>query len=145
MVTVFEVAAPMEIVTSTAELARFRLHETPTESYRSLWYLEQVRHEGKHRLISSTGPAGIEHYLARETPGRLIQSLKSFLTSRTLQNTQVFGRRVSIDDLIARLLRDLRESAERQFDHPIASVTAGRPVRFVGAETEEDNVYAEIV
>jgi hypothetical chaperone protein len=114
-----------------------------TESYRSLLYLENVRREGKNRLQSWTGPAGIEHYLSAETGGRLIQSLKSFLTSRTLQSTEIFGRRVTIEDLIARILRDLREKAEQQFGVPITSVVAGRPVRFVGAETEDDDCYAE--
>ena len=128
---------------STVELVRFPFLEGTTESYRSLLYLENVRQEGKNRLVSWTGPAGIEHYLSRESPGRLIQSLKSFLTSRTLQTTEVFGRRVSIEDLIARILRDLREKAEKQFGIPITSAVAGRPVRFVGAETEEDNQYAE--
>jgi len=128
---------------STVELARFPFLRGTTESYRSLLYLENVRQEGKNRLVSWTGPAGIEHYLSRESPGRLIQSLKSFLTSRTLQSTEVFGRRVAIEDLIARILRDLREKAELQFGIPITSAVAGRPVRFVGAETEEDNQYAE--
>lgn len=114
-----------------------------TESYRSLLYLEQVRQQGKERLASWTGPEGIEHYLSRETVGRLIQSLKSFLTSRTLQSTEVFGRRVTIEDLIARILRDLREKAEAQFGRPIRKAIAGRPVRFVGGDTEEDNRYAE--
>ncbi len=124
-------------------MARFPLLGGTTESYRSLLYLENVRKDGKNSLVSWTGPTGIEHYLSRETPGRLIQSLKSFLTSRTLQTTEVFGRRVAIEDLIARILRDLREKAEEQFGVPITSAVAGRPVRFVGAETEEDNLYAE--
>jgi hypothetical chaperone protein len=128
---------------STVELARFPFLGATTEAYRSLLYLENVRQDGKNRLVSWTGPAGIEHYLSRETAGRLIQSLKSFLTSRTLQSTEVFGRRVAIEDLIARILRDLREKAEQQFGVPITSAVAGRPVRFVGAETEEDNSYAE--
>ncbi len=127
----------------TIELARFPLLGGTTESYRSLLYLENVRQEGKNKLTSWTGPTGIEHYLSRETAGRLIQSLKSFLTSRTLQTTEVFGRRVAIEDLIARILRDLREKAEEQFGVRITSAVAGRPVRFVGAETEEDNLYAE--
>lgn len=125
------------------ELVRFPFFGETTESYRSLLYLENVKQEGKNRLVSWTGPAGIEHYLARETAGRLIQSLKSFLTSRTLQTTEIFGRRVAIEDLIARILRDLREKAEQQFGVPITSAVAGRPVRFVGAETEEDDSYAE--
>jgi hypothetical chaperone protein len=128
---------------STVELARFPLLGGTTESYRSLLYLENVRQEGKNRLVSWTGPAAIEQYLSRQTAGRLIQSLKSFLTSRTLQTTEVFGRRVAIEDLIARILRDLREKAEQQFGVPITAAVAGRPVRFVGAETEEDNSYAE--
>jgi hypothetical chaperone protein len=128
---------------SSVELVRFPFLGGTTESYRSLLYLEQVRQQGKTKLVSWTGPAGIEHYLSRETPGRLIQSLKSFLTSRTLQTTEVFGRRVKIEDLIARILRDLREKAEHQFGIPITSAVAGRPVNFVGAETEEDNLYAE--
>ncbi len=125
------------------ELARFRLLGEATESYRSLLYLEHVRGHLKSKLASWTGPAGIEHYLSREVAGRLIQSLKSFLTSRTLQSTEIFGRRLTIEDLIARILRDLREHAERQFGVPITSAIAGRPVRFVGAETPEDDVYAE--
>ena len=129
--------------TSSVEIARFPLLGGTTESYRSLLYLENLRQEGKNKVVSWTGPAGIEHYLSRETTGRLIQSLKSFLTSRTLQTTEVFGRRVAIEDLIARILRDLREKAEQQFGMRITSAVAGRPVRFVGAETEEDNAYAE--
>jgi hypothetical chaperone protein len=128
---------------SAVELVRFPFLGGTTESYRSLLYLENIRQHGKNKLVSWTGPAGIEHYLSRETAGRLIQSLKSFLTSRTLQTTEVFGRRVAIEDLIARILRDLREKAERQFGVAITSAVAGRPVRFVGAETEEDNLYAE--
>src|SRR5580704_7434174 len=128
---------------SSVEVVQFPFLGGTTESYRSLLYLEQVRQQGKNRLVSWTGPAGIEHYLSRETPGRLVQSLKSFLASRTLQSTEVFGRRVKIEELIARILRDLREKAEQQFGVPITSAVAGRPVNFVGAETEEDNRYAE--
>jgi hypothetical chaperone protein len=128
---------------STVEVLRFPLLGGTTESYRSLLYLEQLRQQGKKRLISWTGPAGIEHYLSRETGGRLIQSLKSFLTSRTLLTTEIFGVRITIEELIARILRDLREKAEQTFGIPITSAIAGRPVRFVGSGNEEDNIYAE--
>ncbi len=86
--------------------------------------------------------AGTGRYLERETAGRLIQSLKSFLTSRTLQSTQVFGRRVTIEELIARIIRDLREKSEEYFGFRITSAVAGRPVHFVGAESEDDNHFA---
>lgn len=125
------------------ELAQFPCMGGFTDAYRSLLYLVQARERGIRTISSWTGPEGIERYLADETKGRLIQSLKSFLTSRTLQSTDVFGRRLSLEDLIARILRDLREKAELQFGFPIRSAVVGRPVRFVGAENEADDSYAE--
>ena len=114
-----------------------------TDSYRSLLYLEQAKEAGRDVLKSWTGPAGIERYLEAENKGRLIQSLKSFLSSRSLKTTEVFGRRRTLEELIARILTDLRLAAERQFGVPINSAVVGRPVRFVGAVSDDDNVYAE--
>jgi hypothetical chaperone protein len=125
------------------DLARFPYIGGVTDAYRSLLYLERGRERGANVLKSWTGPEGIEQYLNAETPGRLIQSLKSFLSSRSLQSTDVFGRHLTIEDLIAKILRDLREKAESQFGIHITSAVIGRPVRFVGAEKEEDNTYAE--
>src|ERR1051325_2275662 len=58
------------------ELARFPQTGGLTEAYRSLLYLEQERERGVKVTKSWTGPEGIERYLAAETKGRLIQSLK---------------------------------------------------------------------
>jgi hypothetical chaperone protein len=55
---------------------------------------------------------------------------------------EVFGRRYSMEELIARILTDIRQQAETYFGIPLRSVVAGRPVRFVGADTEEDDDYA---
>ncbi len=125
------------------QLAQFPYMGSITDAYRSLLYLEQVREGRVNSVKSWTGPAGIEQYLAAETKGRLVQSLKSFLSSRSLESTDVFGRRLKLEDLIARILRDLREKAEFQFGNKIRSVVAGRPVRFVGAGKDEDNEFAE--
>ena len=113
-----------------------------TESFRSVLYLEQRKHAGRSSIKSFTGPQAIEHYLEAEHKGRLIQSLKSYLTSRTLTGTEVFGRRYKVEDLIARILADLRLSAERQFGEEVRHATVGRPVRFVGAENDEDDTFA---
>lgn len=125
------------------QLARFPYLGSLTDAYRSLLYLEQVKEEGRNALKSWSGPEAIERYLSAETKGRLIQSLKSFLSSRTLHGAEVFGRRYTLEDLIARILRDLRTKAEEQFGIEIKSAVAGRPVHFVGAEKPEDDIYAE--
>ncbi len=135
----------MALVTEDArvELVRFPAREGETFSSRSVLYLEKVKDaSGVRRTHSWTGPAAIEHYLDAEDKGRLIQSLKSYLPSRSLTGTGIFGRRYTFEELAARILSDLRKHAERQFGRPIRHAMVGRPVRFVGAETEEDDAYA---
>jgi hypothetical chaperone protein len=125
------------------KLAKFPYLGDLTDSYRSLLYLQQLKEKGANTLKSWTGPEGIEQYLSADVKGRLIQSLKSFLSSRSLQSTEVFGRRYTLEDLIARILRDLREKTEHQFGIDIRSAVVGRPVHFLGAEKQEDDIYAE--
>src|ERR1700734_4085275 len=124
------------------ELVPFATAAGTTESFRSVLYLEQRKHTGRAQIKSFTGPAAIEHYLQAEHKGRLIQSLKSYLTSRTLTGTEVFGRRYVVEELISRILTDLRMRAERQFGRPVRHATVGRPVRFVGAENDDDDAFA---
>lgn len=124
-------------------LAEFTYLGGLTDAYRSLLYLQREKESGVNTLKSWTGPGAIEQYLSADTKGRLIQSLKSFLSSRNLQSTEVFGRRYSLEDLIARILRDLRQKAEHQFGMNIKSAVVGRPVHFVGAEKAEDDIYTE--
>ena len=106
-------------------------------------YLEQIRQQNKLLIKSWSGPEGIEHYLEADHKGRLIQSMKSFLTSRSLKTTEVFGKRRGLEDLIACILRDLREKAEEQFRTTIRKAVAGRPVHFVGSENADDDQYAQ--
>ena len=94
------------------------------------------------RTHAYTGPQAIEHYLQAEEKGRWVQSLKSHLSSRTLTGTEVFGRRYKLEELIARILGDVRKNAEREFGHTISYAMVGRPVCFVGAEADEDQEFA---
>jgi hypothetical chaperone protein len=125
------------------EVVQFASGTGFTDAYRSLLYLEQVTEGNLKTVRSWSGPEGIERYLLAASKGRLIQSLKSFLSSRSLKSTEVFGRRRTLEDLIARILRDLREKAEKYFGEEIRSAVVGRPVRFVGSAHEEDNAFAE--
>jgi len=121
------------------ELVRF---SNASLSSRSILYLEK----SSRGVLSSSGSRAIERYLEAhredDHPGRLIQSLKSYLPSQALTGTEVFGRHYTLEDLISRILADLRVQAEQQFGVPIRSATVGRPVHFVGAETAEDEAFA---
>lgn len=124
------------------ELARFPLDGALTESFRSLLYLEKHREAGRTIIKSWSGPEGIERYLDADDKGRLIQSLKSFLSSRSLQTTEIFGRRFLLEELIAKVIGDIRVLAERQFGTAVRKAVVGRPVRFVGAESDADDDFA---
>jgi hypothetical chaperone protein len=125
------------------QLASFSFRGEAIPSFRSVLYLEQVKTAGgMKRAHGYTGPQAIEHYLDAEEKGRLIQSLKSHLSSRTLTGTEIFGRRHRVEELIARIISDLRKHAEEQFGQEIRYATVGRPVRFVGADSEEDDDFA---
>ncbi len=118
-----------------------------SRSSRSLLYLQRrLRAAGKPVAVYS-GAAAIEHYLAtdnydEEYLGRLIQSLKSYLSARDLTGTEIFGRQYRFEDLVARILRDLRVRASEFFGAEITRALAGRPVMFVGANAEADNDFA---
>ena len=125
------------------QIATFPFANAQTPSYRSVIYLEQLKSaSGTRRMHSLTGPAAIEHYLDADEKGRLIQSLKSHLPSRLLTTTSIFGRNYAVEELISRILKDLRLAAEEQWGRRIHSAVVGRPVRFVGSESDEDDDFA---
>ncbi len=116
-------------------------------SSRSLLYLQRRVHAQGKPVSAWTGAAGIEHYLETDTfddavQGRLIQSLKSHLSARSLTGTEIFGRQYQFEDLVARILRDLRLRASEFFGFEVTHALSGRPVMFVGANAEADNDFA---
>jgi hypothetical chaperone protein len=128
---------------SQTELIAFPTASAETTfSYRSVLYMDQLKEAGKTRIHSWTGPAAIAQYLADEEKGRFIQSLKSHLSSRSLTGTAIFGRHYALETLISRILADLRLHAERQLGEPVRTAMIGRPVRFVGAESDADDAFA---
>src|SRR3984885_12081480 len=125
------------------QLARFPFRGEEIPSCRSVLYFEPSKPvNGQRRVHGYSGPGAIERYLEASEKGRLIQSLKSHLSSRSLTGTEVFGRRYRLEDLLSRIVTDLRQHAEQQFGRPVRHAMVGRPVRFVGAETEADDLFA---
>ncbi|MBU8898719.1 Hsp70 family protein [Corallococcus sp. H22C18031201] len=75
------------------------------------------------------GADAIQRYLEDNT-GRFIQSVKSFLHSTSFRATQVRGRTYTIEDLVAVLLRRVREAAGERMGGPPDAVVLGRPAVF---------------
>ncbi len=83
------------------------------------------------------GPWAIEQFLEGRSVHRFIQSFKTFAASKAFQNTQVFRKRYSFEDLLAAFLRTLTRHAGEGFDLAAPTVVVGRPVRFAGGNPDE--------
>jgi hypothetical chaperone protein len=87
----------------------------------------------------TAGAAAIARYLETEGEGRLVQSIKSHLASATFARTTIFGRRWQLEDMIAAYLRQVRAAAPCDLG---SRAVVGRPVRYWGAETPDDDARA---
>ena len=121
------------------ELALFDSAEGPTPAFRSLLFVG-LEDDGSQRVTA--GPDAIRDYLAAESEGRLIQSLKSFLASGSFTSTVIFGRSYGLEDLVGHLLTRVREAAERRFGDLGVRAVVGRPVRYVDSNGEKDDARA---
>ncbi len=128
----------------TSQVARFTLNGDLIRTFRSILYypLECEWVRGVPQAWS--GPRAIEEYLDNDGEGRLMQSMKTFLASRIVKSTNVFGYDYQLEHLIAKLVRGLWDASHGQLglSAPPALI-AGRPVSFARADGPEDDAYAE--
>ena len=125
-----------------AVLATFQDGQRQTATFRSVLYFDPEDLEPTGKPRATAGPEAIRSYVQAGTRGRLIQSLKSFLASSLFGQTTVFNVRYTLEDLIASIIRQLKEAAEAQFGPLGPHVVVGRPVRFSGAEDDATEARA---
>jgi hypothetical chaperone protein len=87
----------------------------------------------------TAGAPAIARYLDTGGDGRLIQSIKSHLASAAFSRTHIFGRRWTLEDMVAAYVRQLRAAAPFELG---TRCVVGRPVRYWGAESDEDDARA---
>ncbi|MEZ4677841.1 MAG: Hsp70 family protein [Caldilineaceae bacterium] len=63
--------------------------------------------------------------------GRLLQSIKTGLRGDSYKGTTIFGRYYTLQELIALILRHVRQQASAHLGQEITAATLGRPVQFV--------------
>ncbi len=87
----------------------------------------------------SAGAPAITRYVESGGEGRLVQSIKSHLASESFARTMIFNRRYALDDMIAAYLRQIRAAVPIELGN---RCVIGRPVRYWGSETDEDDARA---
>lgn len=124
-------------------LATFQSEEeSEITTFRSILYFSGDERGPDKKPLTVAGPWAIRKYLDADGNGRLIQSMKSHLASRSFTHTTILGRNYSLDDLIAIIVRKLNEAAEKSLGDLGKSVVVGRPVHFSGAKDKDDDDFA---
>ena len=107
-----------------------------------------LRQELTGRMIKTFGPSGYSGAgpvvwvpeiveVDDSGRGRLLQSLKSVLTSSVFTGTTIFGKFYSLEDLLTILLKQIKNRAEKEIGNELTSAVIGRPVRYVGKEENQ--------
>ena len=109
-----------------------------TSSFGSVLCFVAHDEHGRQDVQTSAGPQAIADYLEHGSEARLIQSIKTFLSSAAFEETSVFGRHHTIEELIAILLRHLTVASRDTVGEVPGRVVAGRPVRFAGERADDD-------
>jgi len=97
--------------------------------------------ESDHGLVI-VSDVGEEEDLDR--PARLFQSLKTGLRDPNFHGTTVYGRYYAMEELIALVLRHIREAAERYLGEPVHDAVIGRPVTYAPLDRPSNITTEEI-
>jgi hypothetical chaperone protein len=91
------------------------------------------------------GPAAIEAFLHHGEDARLIQSVKTFLSSKSFSKSTIHGRDYTLEQIVADFLRGLVQAAQWPDQRPdfSAPITVGRPVKFAGGGSSAEDALAE--
>lgn len=95
----------------------------------------------KDRSTVQVGRSALEQYVAEGFEGRLVRSAKRFLPAKAFQRTHINGQAFTLEQIIAILLREMKQRADAYFGASVKRVLLGRPARFSNRADEDD--YAE--
>ncbi len=123
-----------------ADVLHFASSGGETAAFRSVLFCGRA--EGEREVESVAGPLALERYLTLEGERRLLQSLKAFLASRLFTSANLLGRTTTLQDMISRIVRSLREEAEARHGALEGTIVVGRPVRFARSKQAEDDDFA---
>jgi hypothetical chaperone protein len=106
-----------------ARLAQFPTAQGPRPTFPSVLYFEP-----KHASVA--GAQAIEAYLASETKGRFIQSLKAYLADKTFEGTGIGTQYLTLEKLIALIGKHMSDQLGLASWPAPRRIILGRPVHF---------------
>jgi hypothetical chaperone protein len=105
------------------------------QTFPSVLYFER-------RSPSVAGAAAIERYLASETKGRFIQSLKAYLGDTTFEGTAIGSKHYTLEKLIALIAKHMSDQLGFSSWPTPRRIILGRPVHFSNPPDAELDAFA---
>ena len=84
------------------------------------------------------GEAALARYVENGLEGRLLRSLKRHLPARSFRGTYIGARPMQVEDLVAVLLREMRNRANAHYGVDVKRAVLGRPARFAADDLDDD-------
>ncbi len=125
--------------------ARVISHPHPaglSETLRSVLAFDRHHRHADGRSLPLVGHDAIAAYLEGDGECRLLQSFKSYLTSRSFSSATILNVTYTLEQMIAFVVERLRQAAEAEGGAAVRRVVAGRPVRFVAEDGKVEEDYA---
>ncbi|MCA9390226.1 Hsp70 family protein [candidate division WWE3 bacterium] len=102
---------------------------------------------GEERKVEIVGDNGIVYYTTTikikvdiNKPGQFVQALKTTLREGSLSTAYIFDKKYSLESLIAKLLRQMKDAADKQVGHSVTRVVLGRPVHYLSEGQDDRHV-----
>jgi hypothetical chaperone protein len=121
--------------TGPPRLAQFPAAHGVSPTFPSVLYFEPKK-------PSIAGSAAIERYLASETRGRFIQSLKAYLADSTFEGTGIGTQHYTLEKLIALIARHMSDQLGIASWPSPRQIILGRPVHFSNPPDAELDAFA---
>jgi hypothetical chaperone protein len=119
----------------SSHLAHFPTTHGPRSTFPSVLYFEP-------KAPSVAGSAAIERYLASETKGRFIQSLKAYLADRTFEGTGIGTQFYTLEKLIALIGKHMGDQLGFGTWPSPRQIVLGRPVHFSNPPDADLDAFA---
>lgn len=116
------------------EVINIDLFNTVGKTMRTVLYFNEEREV-------FVGQEAISQYVNDGACGRFMQSIKAFLSNKTFESTNIYGKNYTIDDLVAIILRRIKTVGENYVGCQVDGVIMGRPVIF--SEDPEKDALAQ--
>ncbi|WP_026261285.1 Hsp70 family protein [Kiloniella laminariae] len=121
---------------------RFSHNDSLFDVYRTLLCYEMTIQSGRKNVEVTGGPWALEQYINARGEVRFLQSFKSHVASKLFQETRIFDRRYTLQDIMSDFFRQFMANAQdnsgEQLALSSAQVVAGRPIVFAGYAPDEE-------